>query len=769
MTQTVNSSVSAPGSGSILGNLRHDVPASLVVFLVALPLSLGIAVASGAPLMAGLIAAVVGGIVAGCIGGSALQVSGPAAGLTVVVAGLIGDLGWPMVCLMTMAAGALQILFGLTRLARAALAIAPVVVHAMLAGIGITIALQQVHVLMGGASHSSAWQNIIALPSGILNHEPREVIVGGLVIAILLLWSKLPAKARIVPGALVAIVAATAFAIATGLDVEPIRLSGNFFEAIHLPGLPRTAPGGQAWAHEIGAIVVGVLTIALIASVESLLSAVGVDKLHHGPRTNFNREMIGQGSANMVSGLLGGLPVTGVIVRGSTNVAAGARTRMSGVLHGVWILLFASLFTDLVDLIPKAALAGLLIVIGIQLVTLAHIRVAWRTGNFAVYVITIVGVVFLNLMAGVAIGLAVAMGILLTRVIRAPVEIRPYDGEEPKPWRVDIDGTLSFLLLPRLTHVLSTLPGGSEVTLTLNADYIDHSVSEAISDWRRAHEATGGSVAIVETSPAKLHHAHTGPPKRHLMPRAIGLVPRRPASASHRDDASNSVLDGIDEYHRSGIELLHPHIAGLADSQHPYAVFLTCSDARILPNVITASGPGDLFIVRNVGNLVPTDPADRSVDAALDFAVNQLGVSSVVVCGHSSCGAMTALLRDTGRVTTPMAHWLEYAHDSLVAYRNHHPARRSGDARGFSEVDQLGIVNVAVQVERLTRHPILAAAVASADLRVVGTFFDISTARVFEVDQNGIACPDEPVGARQRRNANRDDGQRSSARDITTR
>ena len=156
-------------------------------------------------------------------------------------------------------------------------------------------------------------------------------------------------------------------------------------------------------------VAVGVITVALIASVESLLSAVAIDKLHKGPRANFNREMIGQGSANMLSGLLGGLPITGVIVRSSTNVAAGARTRASAVLHGVWILLFASLFTSLVEIIPKAALAGLLIVIGIQLIKLAHIKLAWRTGNFAVYAITIVCVVFLNLLEGVAIGLVVAI------------------------------------------------------------------------------------------------------------------------------------------------------------------------------------------------------------------------------------------------------------------------------------------------------------------------------------------------------------------------
>ena len=705
-------------AGSILRNLRHDLPASLVVFLVALPLSLGIAIASGAPLMAGLIAAVVGGIVAGSVGGSRLQVSGPAAGLTVVVAGLIDDFGWQMTCVITICAGALQILFGVIRVARAALGVAPVVVHAMLAGIGVTIVLQQIHVLMGGKSRSSAWENIKALPSGILHHELDEVFVGGIVIAILLLWPKLPAKARLVPGALVAIVVATVVAEAAHLEgVDRIELSANFFKAISLPHLPATNPAGEPFGGEIGEIALGVLTVALIASVESLLSAVGIDKLHNGPRTNFDREMIGQGSANVVSGLLGGLPVTGVIVRSSTNVAAGARSRMSAILHGVWILLFASMFTELVELIPKSALAGLLIVIGIQLVKLAHIKLAWRTGNFAVYVITIVCVVFLNLLDGVAIGLVVAIVMLLTRLVRAPIVARPY-GDESKHWRVDIDGTLSFLLLPRLTKVLSELPPGSDVRLTLNADYIDEAVSEAISDWRHAHESTGATVIIVETTPAMMQHAHTSRPKRHYTPRSIDQVPW-PKSTE--------------------------------DGAKPKAVFLTCADARIMPDLITASGSGDLYTVRNVGNLVPSDPADRSVDAALEFAVDQLEVSSVVVCGHSSCGAMTQLLQDTrdagDRPATAMSGWLDYARDSLVAYRDRHPARASAQAGGFGEVDQLSVVNVAVQVERLARHPILAPAMASGALQVVGMFFDMSTSHVYEVNQHGIVRPTEPAGA----------------------
>ncbi|MCV7409369.1 carbonic anhydrase [Mycobacterium florentinum] len=745
MNAPVGKPVEATESGSLLKNLRHDVPASLVVFLVALPLSLGIAIASGAPLAAGLIAAVVGGIVAGAFGGSSVQVSGPAAGLTVVVAGLIDELGFPMLCLMTVGAGALQIAFGLSRLARAALAIAPVVVHAMLAGIGITIILQQIHVLMGGSSHSSAWQNLVALPNGILHHELHEVITGGTVIAILLVWSRLPAKIRMIPAPLVAIVAATALAIAAGLDTDRISLSGNFFDALNLPHISGASPKGKPWIEEASDIIVGVLTIALIASVESLLCAVGADKLHTGPRTNFDREIIGQGTANVVSGLVGGLPITGVIVRSSANVAAGARTRMSAVLHGVWILLFASLFTDLVELIPKAALAGLLIVVGAQLIKLAHIKLAWRTGNFAVYAVTIVSVVFLNLLEGVIIGLAVAIGLLLVRVTRAPVAVRPIGGELSKQWRIDIDGTLSFLLLPRLTKALASVPQGSEVTLNLNADYIDDSVSETIGDWQRTHEARGGVVVIVETTGAKLQHAHARPPKRHFASNPIGLVPWRSQRANHGNNGDATILDRVDEYHRNGSAVLHQHIAGLGGTHDPYALFLTCADSRILPNVITASGPGDLYTVRNFGNLVPTDGDDRSVDAALEFAARQLGVRSVVICGHSSCAAMKVLLEDSDHPATSMGQWLEYAGESLDAYRDHHPARASAESVGYSEIDQLSIVNVAIQLERLIRHPILAPAVASGDIHVVGIFFDIASTRVYEVTPRGIVCPEEPV------------------------
>jgi carbonic anhydrase len=463
--------------------LRYDLPSSLVVFLMALPLSLGIAIASGAPVLAGLIAAIVGGIVVGAVGGSPLQVSGPAAGLTVVVADLVSDFGWAVTCLITVVAGILQVLLGLSRVARAALAISPVVVHAMLAGIGITIALQQAHVLLGGKSKSTAWHNVIELPGQIISAHRPGVILGVLVIAILIAWRWVPAKVARIPGPLFAIVAVTIVSVVFPFRVRRIELDGSPLDAVQLPDIP-----DGNW----GAVALGVITVALIASVESLLSAVSVDRMHNGPRTDFNRELIGQGAANMVSGTIGGLPITGVIVRSSTNVNAGAKSRASAIMHGVWVLLFTLPFAELVEEIPTAALAGLLIVIGIQLLKPAHVETAMKHGDLAVYLVTAVSVVFLNLLHGVMIGLALAIALTGWRVIRARVEAQPVGNE----WHVVVEGACTFLALPRLTRVLASIPAGTKVTVNICVNYLDHAAHQAITDWQRQHHATGGTVRI---------------------------------------------------------------------------------------------------------------------------------------------------------------------------------------------------------------------------------------------------------------------------------
>ena len=656
--------------------LRYDVPASLVVFLVALPLSLGIAVASGAPALAGLIAAIVGGLVAGALGGSPLQVSGPAAGLTVIVAGLIAEFGWKVTCAITVCAGVLQILFGLSRVGRAALAISPMVVHAMLAGIGITIALQQVHVLLGGETHSSAWHNVVDLPLHLAEADRAGMALGILVIAILVAWRWAPPALRRIPGPLVAITAASVAALVLAPDVPKIALNGSLLDAIALPGLP-----DGNW----GAFAAGVLTVALIASVESLLTAVAVDRMHTGVRSNLDRELVGQGAANVVSGSIGGLPITGVIVRSSANVAAGARTRASSMLHGLWVLVFALPFAWLAEKIPTAALAGLLVVIGVQLVKITHIETAWRTGDIAVYLVTVLGVVFLNLLNGVLLGLAAAILMTVWRLARTRVTAEPDpDGD----WRVDVEGSCTFLSLPRLHQALTSVPTGSRVRMRMAVDFCDHASREFIEMWQRQHEASGGTVSVEQ-------------------PGSRTALPVRRAASAHPDK--------------------------------PRTLFITCTDPKIFPNAIMGSDPGELFIVRNIGNLVPAGQFDPSIEAAIAYAVTELKVSSIVVCGHTDCSAMqTVLATDRRPVPDPsLKSWLVHTETTRAAYRDgHHPLARCAARQGLDAADQLSVVNVAVQTKIVARHPLVRDLHRQGRLQVSGLLYDMAEDRTVTIVPN---------------------------------
>jgi carbonic anhydrase len=479
-------------------NLRRDLPASLVVFLVAVPLSLGIALASGAPVIAGLIGAVAGGIVTGLLAGSPLQVSGPAAGLTVVVFGLVQQLGWETVCLATACAGLVQLLLGFLKVARGTLVIAPSVVHGMLAGIGISIALAQMHVLLGGSPASSPIANLIALPGRLGAFSPAAAILGVVTIAVLMLWKKLPwAGLRAIPAPLVAVVTGTAISLVAKMDVKRIDLPETLaFTELKLPA-------------EWGGFIIAVLTLAIIASVESLLCAVATDKLHSGERSNLDKELTAQGAGNLVSGLLGGLPITGVIVRSSANINAGGVSRWSAVFHGVWVLLCVLFLGSTIESIPLAVLAGLLVHVGINLVNLHHIHELTVHNEVRIYWATVIGVTCVNLLAGVGIGVAVSVFFAIRRLSRVKFEKK----QEGDMWKVAIRGTLTFACVPKLNYELSTLPAGSAVDIDLDVDFIDHAAFESLHSWRLNHEKTGGKVCVEENQEEWYKPAAEGRPR----------------------------------------------------------------------------------------------------------------------------------------------------------------------------------------------------------------------------------------------------------------
>ncbi|MEV6329574.1 SulP family inorganic anion transporter [Streptomyces sp. NPDC051909] len=728
-----------------------DLSASVAVFLIALPLSLGIALATGAPLQAGLVAAAVGGIVAGRLGGSPLQVSGPAAGLTVVTAELIQRYGWRTTCAVTVLAGLAQLGLAALRVARSALAVSPAVVHGMLAGIGVTIALAQLHVVLGGSPQSSAVANARGLPAQLAHVSGPALAISALTVAVLLLWPRLPGRVgrlvRKVPAALAAVAGATAVAALAGLRLPRVDLPSWSSHA--LVGLPEGPLLG---------LVAAALTVTLVGSVESLLSAVAVDKLAAArragppvPRSRLDRELAGQGAANVLSGALGGLPVTGVAVRSAANISAGATGRNSAILHGVWVILAALFLVPVLDLIPLASLAALVTVVGVQMVSITHLRSVRRNREMLVYVATLTAVVLTGVLEGVVIGVAVAVAVALHRLTRTRITIEETD----EGHHVRARGQLTFLAVPRLSRVLHQIPQDSPCVVELDGSFMDHAAYEALRDWQASHDAavrlTGpAGHRITRPTPASGSAAHGAGRHACCRPwtpwRNHQCGEQRPSGAEGTEGGGEEpgggtvghrLASGIGAFQRDTAPLVREELARLArEGQRPSQLFLTCADSRLVTSMITSSGPGDLFTVRNVGNLVPLpgeESGDDSVAAAIEYAVEVLRVESITVCGHSGCGAMQALLNSgPDEPPSPLRRWLRHGLPSLerMASRRHAWARISGRLPADA-VEQLCLTNVVQQLEHLRAYESVARRLAEGTLTLHGMYFHVGEAQAY--------------------------------------
>ncbi|WP_245623130.1 SulP family inorganic anion transporter [Spirillospora albida] len=710
------------------------------MFLVAIPLSLGIAVASGAPVAAGLIAAIVGGIVAGLIGGTPLQVSGPAAGLTVIVAQLVQTYGWRATCTITLLGGLLQLALGASRVARTALAVSPAVVHGMLAGVGVVLVLAQVHVLLGGSPQQSPLANLRELPGQLAGPQAHPALLGALTIAVLVGWARYGGRAaRLVPAPLPAIAVTTLAAWALGWSAPRVDLPDALLSGWGPPVVPHGPLPGV-----VGAVVL----IALVASVESLLCSVAIDRTRPPgvPRADLDRELIGQGAGNTVSGFLGGLPIAGVIVRSSANVQAGARTRWSSVLHGCWVLVLALSCGPLIERVPLSALAALLVVLGVRMLDTARLRDLRHHREATAYIATLIGVVVLGLGEGVLLGIGVMAVLALRRLTRLRVRAErlaalPDDGPLPARWHVVVEGSLTFLGVPRVMGVLEDVPAGASVDLDLNVDFMDHAAFDAIHQWKRGHERQGGRVDIDEIHEAWYERAVTGDmsPVRKTPLQSRWWAPwanRRRKSEFPVDlpDASALLLDGVREYHGSTARLVRPIMAELAMEQKPEHLFITCVDSRVVPNIITASGPGDLFINRNVGNLVPryeSTPHDDSVAATVEYAINVLDIRTITVCGHSNCGAMAALLAGGTEVEhlEGLSRWIRHGHHTLARYLESDPTDEA-------PITRLCKINVMQQLDNLLTYPWLRERVESGEIELVGLYLDLQTANVHVLDRS---------------------------------
>ena len=482
---------------TIKATLPRDLMASVVVFLVALPLCMGIAIASGLPPAKGVITGIVGGLVVGWLAGAPLQVSGPAAGLTVLVFELVQQYGAAMLGPILLLAGALQLLAGRLKLGCWFRVTAPAVVYGMLAGIGILIVLSQLHVMMDAQPEASGLDNLGAFPAALWAALPfsggngmAAASLGLLTIACMWTWDRLrPQRLRLLPGALLGVAAATLVGLWLGLDVRRVEVPDNLADAISW------LQPADLLAFADPGLLVAARAVAFIASAETLLSAAAVDRMHQGPRADFDRELTAQGVGNMLCGVLGALPMTGVIVRSSANVQAGARTRLSAMLHALWLLAAVVLLAALLEQIPVASLAGVLVYTGLKLINLDALRQLGRYGRMAmlIHVATALTIVATDLLTGVLLGFALTLAQLAWQASRLKIGV-VRDGRRVE---LRMQGAATFLRVPQLARALQGVPQDAWLHVPMaHLRYIDHACMELLEEWQRANQASGARLII---------------------------------------------------------------------------------------------------------------------------------------------------------------------------------------------------------------------------------------------------------------------------------
>jgi MFS superfamily sulfate permease-like transporter len=507
----MTSATSPAGTMSRQNIFARDLTASIVVFLVAMPLCMGIAVASGVPPEKGLITGIIGGIVVGALAGSPLQVSGPAAGLAVIVFELVRQHGMMALGPILLLAGVIQFIAGIARLGGWFRAISPAVVHGMLAGIGVLIFIGQFHVLFDGAPKPSGVENLLAIPLSLLrlfseaSATASAFATGIITIVVMLAWEKFrPATLRLIPGALIGVVLSTLVAFFLGLDVTRVDVPESIFASL-------AWPGAADFAGLLSPTVVATaMAIAFIASAETLISAAAVDRMHDGPRTDYDKELRAQGIGNFLCGAVGGLPMTGVIVRSSANIQAGAMTRASAVLHGVWILAFVLGLPWLLREIPMAALAGILVVTGWRLVSIEHVRHLYHHYGAMpalIWTSTLVMVVATDLLTGVLTGLALSLLELAPhlRNLKLDVTLDRKDTDVELAFR----GRATFLSLPKLTKILDGVPNGGRIRLNIaGLALLDHTCAEVLTDWIQRKRRAGTRLELAGMTEVHGHSSY---------------------------------------------------------------------------------------------------------------------------------------------------------------------------------------------------------------------------------------------------------------------
>lgn len=705
--------------------LFADISAGFIVACVAIPLSLAIALASGVTPAVGLVTAIIAGIVCALFGGTPLAVSGPAAAMTILIANTIESFGVKGLVLMTLICGVMQFISGVLGLGKLSRYVPFPVIAGFTAGIGAIILIGQLPRAFGlQPPEQSHVYDVFAQIAHYINDTnyfcPLLVVLTIAIIRIL------PHYLPKVPSILVAVASVSAIAYFSGMHVP---LIGDIPRSLPTPKFPELPTLSYL------ELLLNSFAIYVLASLETLLSSSAVDKLTKTEKHNANQELIGQGLGNIAVSFFGGIPTTGVIARSAINVQAGAKTRRASIIHSLVIILTVFVIAPVISLIPIAVLAGVLFSVAINMMNYREFRNLWfiSRSEGIVYGITFLTIIFVDLIAGVQVGIAAAGLILLIKAAKAHMHISLLEDEHTT--RLSLSGSLTFLntnKLDDLENQLQTMPAQHTIILDLsNITNLDSSGAAAIVDLfsqaqqKNIHFYIKGLALNFEP----LLHISGGDEllKKYYLISESEL--RKKGNLHKLSSFHGRLVHGVQQFYKSKKHNNSRLFEYLSLTQDPHTLFIACSDSRIIPTVMTSTDPGELFCIRNVGNFIPPYAANKpnSEAAAIEFALNKLAITDIIVCGHTNCGAIRACCTQTDSSDSPeLQSWINMIKQQLQQAISLPP-------------NDAAQINVIHQIHNLKTYPAVSKKLLTKSINIHAWFFDFEKHVISEWDSRANA------------------------------
>lgn len=714
----------------MFSKIKFDLPASVVVFLVALPLCLGVALASGAPMLSGVIAGVIGGVIVGLLSESHTSVSGPAAGLAAVILTAIGTLGsFDLLLMAVVIAGSIQLLSGIFKLGFIADYIPSNVIKGLLAAIGIILILKQIPHSFGYDADvendfsfiQQDGENTFSELINVINHfSAGAIIVSIISLLVLIYWDKTPLKKyNFLPASL--------FVVISGISINLIFqqfFPTLYIEQSHLVNIPKingilslvntpdftSISNPKVW-------MVG-FTIAIVASLETLLNLEAVENIDpHKRKASPNKELVAQGIGNIFSGLVGGIPITSVIVRSSVNINAGAATKMSAILHGLLLLVSVLFISPFLNLIPIASLAAILLVTGYKLAKVSLFKEMYKKGlnQFIPFIATILAIVFTDLLIGILIGLTVSIFYLMKSNFKNPFKIEKEILAFGETIRMELPNQVSFLNKASIKDTLWSIPEGSKLIIDANySDYIDNDILEIIEDFK----STVSKEKNIKLNIVGLKTMYQL--DDHIQ--FVNVLDKESQGKLKPEEVLSLLKLGNERFLNgkwSEKNLKH-QINATSLGQNPMATIVSCIDSRTNPDLIFNASIGDLVSIRIAGNIINDD-----ILGSIELACKDLGTKLVVVLGHSNCGAIAKAVQ--GNSTGHISKITNKIEKSIQAC-NFERHLIAGDEKAIERITQLNVENSIAEI--LDQSEYLKNKAANGEIKIVSGIYDTQTGAV---------------------------------------